>query len=247
MSLKENIEEYYDKGFTIVKDIIPPDWVEIVGAELLRLETWKNDQGIKDNDPKDFGTGHWWKGFDMATHISPLLKKYYHSELLYNLATSFLKTEEIYFYNDEIVTKYPKEPCKFMLHTDNEYGPDPVMAVNGDYRLVNFYWILDDHTPLNGPIRFQDIKEPRPTEENIWLDHGQNPPGKGWEWTYPKRGDMVVFDGNCLHYSVSNISDDIRRAWANQYTTIPVGNIPFNNKKHNIETWKGFYSDRFTI
>lgn len=247
MSFDKNVIEFYDKGFTIVENIIPENWLDEIGEEILRLERWRLESNIKDGDPKDFGNGYWWKGFDMATHVSPILKKYYESEFTYNLASAFLKTDKLYFFNDEIVTKFPFEQCKFMMHTDCEYGPIPEAAEKGEYRMVVLYWMLDDHTPDNGPIRFQNIKQPKPTEENIWLDHGDEPPGEGWEWTLPKRGDMVVFDGNTLHYSVSNNSGKLRRAWANHFTTMPIGHLPYQNKKHPLESWKWFYSHRFTL
>lgn len=244
MDLQKNIKEYYTKGFTCIKDVISNDDLDIVGNEVVYIDAdWKRNNNINLGDSKDFGNGVWWKGFDMATHISDVLKKYYESPMMYNLAKVFLKTDEFYFFNDEIVVKYENEPSKFMLHTDTEYGPQPYL----DFHHINFYWILDDFTENNGSIRFQDIREKRTTEENLWLDYGDEPPGNGWEWMYPKKGDMLVFNGKTLHYSVPNNSNTLRRAWSNQYTTIPIGHLPYENKKHKCDSWKWFYSNRFTI
>jgi hypothetical protein len=227
--LDKNIEEYYTKGFTHIKNVIPSSDYEIIGNEVVRMDAlWRHENNISNGDEKDFGNGIWWKGFDMATHLSPISKE-------------FFKSDEFYFFNDEIVIKYKQEPNKFMLHTDTEYGPQP----NLDFHHINFYWILDDFTDKNGAIRFQDIREERVTEENLWLDYEDTPPGKGWEWLYPKKGDMVVFNGRTLHYSVPNLTDGDRRAWSTQYTSIPIGNLPYENSKHKCDTWKWFFSDRF--
>jgi len=237
----KNIDEYYSKGFTHVKNVIPKSDLEIVREEVFLDGTYRTENNVSNGDEKDFGNGVWWKGFDMATHVSPILKEYYESHMMYDLSKKFFKSDEFYFFNDEIVIKYANEPNKFMLHTDAEYGPQP----NLDFHHINFYWILDDFTDKNGAIRFQDIREERVTEENLWLDHGDEPPGGGWEWLYPKKGDVVVFSGKTLHYSVPNLTNGHRRAWSCQYTSIPIGNLPYDNKKHNCDTWKWFYSDRF--
>ena len=244
MSIEKNIDEYYTKGFTHLKNIISENDCKLIGDELLRLDgDWKRQNNIKDGDLKSFGNGVWWKGFDMATHVSDVLKKYYESKMMYDLSKRFFKSDEFYFFNDEIVIKYQNEPSKFMLHTDTEYGPVPDL----NFHHINFYWIIDDFTNDNGAIRFQDIREPRVTEENIWLDYEDTPPGNGWEWLYPSRGDMIVFNGKTLHYSVPNNSNKLRRAWSNQYTSKPIGNLPYQNKKHECKTWKWFYSERFKL
>ena len=241
--IEENIKEFYQKGYTILSSIIPKEYLDIARKEVILLDLWRWDNNIEGD--KDFGNGIWWKGFDMATKFSPKLMELYKSSFMYELATSFHKTQDIYFFNDEIVTKYPNERNKFFLHTDNEFGPIPEEAQNGDYRMINFYWMLDDVGPDSGVICLQDINEPREIEECKYLDDWETPPGNKWEEAYCKAGDLLVFNGNTLHYSKTNNTDKVRRAWATQYTTKPIGNLPYLNEKHPNDKYVGFYSDKF--
>jgi len=245
MLSNKNILEYNTKGYTIIENVIPPDWLEIAKSECKRLKDWIIDNNLI-GTKKDVGTGHYWKGIEMASTLSDDLKRFYESKMHYDIATKLLETDEIYFFNDEVVTKNPKEDFPFWLHTDNEFGPDPIAAENGDYSMINLYWMLDTHTTENGPIRFQDKRCPKPTEENLWFDLSDKPPGEGWEWLYPNEGDIVAFCGNVLHYSVNNHSDKIRRCWANQYTTKSVGGY-FNNEKHPLDNFQGFHTKQFII
>ena len=242
--LEEKIDEFYEKGYCTLENIIPEDYLKIAREEVILLDLWRWDNNIEGT--KDFGNGIWWKGFDMATKFSPKLESLYKSKFMWELATSFHDSEDIYFYNDEIVTKYPKEGCSFFLHTDNEFSPDPISAEQGEYRMINFYWIMDDVHEHGGEINFQHIDAERPTEENYYLSSKDEiPPGDNWEWLYPKAGDIVVFDGNCFHYSIANSTERVRRHWANQYTSKPVGHRPYNNVKHPNPNYKYFYSDKF--
>lgn len=93
--LDKNIEEYYTKGFTHIKNVIPSSDCEIVGNEVVRMDAlWRHENNISNGDEKDFGNGIWWKGFDMATHLSSILKEYYQSHMMYNLSKEFFKSDE---------------------------------------------------------------------------------------------------------------------------------------------------------
>ena len=222
-----DLNELERTGFTIVENFLTSDELRIAKHEALKLKRWFNIYK-KDGQLKDFGTGQYWKGIEMAGVLSKPLMELYTSEKQYRLATEILGTDEIYLFNDEVVVKNPHEPFDFLIHTDNEFGPDPDAALRGDYRSVNICWMLDNITEQNGPISFLN----KETDE--------------WETPYPKEGDVVVFDGNTVHSSSYNVSDSVRRCWATVYTTKNIGYF-FNNIKWPLEHFKGFYTERFTI
>lgn len=241
--IKNNIEEYYQKGFTILKNAIPKEYLDIARKEVILLDLWRWDNNIQGD--KDFGNGIWWKGFDMATKFSPKLMEMYKSSFMYELATAFHKSKDVYFYNDEIVTKYPQERNHFFMHTDREFGPVLEDTTDGDCHLINFYWMLDYVGPDSGVICLQDINEKRTFEECRDIGDNETPPGEKWEEAYCNAGDILVFNGDTLHYSKTNRTNNVRRAWATQYTDRPIGHLPYNNKKHPNEKYVGFYSDKF--
>ena len=220
-----NLEEYKTNGYTIIQNFLTEEELSIAQYETLKLKRWFNIYK-KDGQLKNFGTGQYWKGIEMAGVLSRPLMNLYTSEKQYDLATTVLETTEIYLFNDEVVVKNPHETFDFLIHTDNEFGPDPDAALRGDYRSVNICWMLDDITEVNGPISFLNKK----TNE--------------WETPYPKKGDVVVFDGNTTHSSTHNRSDSIRRCWATVYTTKNIGYF-FNNKKWPLKHFKGFYTEKF--
>lgn len=222
-----NLDEYKRKGFTVVENFLTKEEIEIAQHETLKLKRWYNIFK-KDGQLKNFGTGKYWKGIEMAGLLSKPLMELYTTKKQYDLATRFLETDEIYLFNEEVVVKNPHETFDFLVHTDNEFGPDPHAALEGDYHSVNICWILDDFTEDNGPISFC-------SKEDNW-----------WYKPLPKKGDVVVFDGNTNHSSSLNTSEKVRRCWATVYTTKSVGNI-WNNNKWPNEHWKGFYTERFIV
>jgi len=222
---KRHLKEYKNHGFTIVENYITPEELKIAQWETLKLKRWYLIHKM-DGKPRDVGTGRYWRGLERAGDMSPKLMELYTSKKQYDTATKFLETDEIYFFNDEIVAKYPNEEFEFMIHTDNEWGPDPEAAARGDYKLVNINWILDDITSNNGPISFR-------TKKKFFAPR-------------PKAGDAVIFDGNTVHWSTKNNSKKVRRCWATQYTTKSIGHF-FNNDKHPLPQFKGFYTERFNV
>ena len=225
--MKVNLEEYKRTGYTIIKDAIPIDDLKIAQYEATKLKRWFNIFK-KDGQLKDFGTGQYWKGLEMAGVLSKPLMKLYKQKRQYDIAIQFLETPDIYFFNDEVVVKNPYESFDFLIHTDNEFGPDPEAAERGDYKTVNMCWMLDDIREKNGPMSFLN----KETNE--------------WETPYPNAGDIVAFDGNTVHSSSHNETGKIRRCWATVYSTIPMGTY-FNNKKWPLPHFKGFYNDKFEV
>ena len=120
---------------------------------------------------------------------------------MYDIATELLETDEIYLFNDQIVIKLPNEDFKFEKHTDNQYGPYNDLAEEGVFKTITSAWILDDFTIDNGPVSILN----KQTNE--------------WDIPLPKKGDMVIWDGNTLHESSINQSNKERAVWLCVYST----------------------------
>ena len=220
-----HLEEYKTYGYTVVENFLTPEELKIAQWETLKLKRWLNIYNMK-GKPRDAGTGRYWEGVECAGLLSPELMKLYTSKKQYETAKLFLETDDVYLFNDEVVVKMPQEEFEFMLHTDNDWGPDPQAAKRGDYKSVNINWMLDDMTKKNGPVKFMNKRTKR------------------FESPLPKAGDVIIFDGNVLHASQRNMSDKVRRCWATIYTNKNIGYF-FENKKYPLPLFKGFYTERF--
>ena len=147
----------------------------------------------------------------VASLSSADLFKYYTSDFMYDIATELLETDEIYLFNDQIVIKLPNEDLKFEKHTDNSWGPYNELALEGVFKTITCAWILDDFTIDNGPVSILN----KQTNE--------------WDIPLPKKGDMVIWDGNTLHESSINQSNKERAVWLCVYSTHDLTSIkPFN-------------------
>lgn len=161
----------------------------------------------------------------VASLLSPELFKYYTSDFMYDIATQLLETEDIYLFNDQIVVKLPNEDFKFEKHTDNAYGPHNELALQGVFKTITCAWVLDDFTEDNGPV---SILNKQTNEYDIPL---------------PKRGDMIIWDGNTLHESSINKSNKERAVWLCVYSTCDLMAIkPYNSTFFKN---KNFYCDKF--
>jgi hypothetical protein len=165
------------------------------------------------------------KVISVASFLSPDLFKYYTSDFMYNIATQLLETDVIHLFNDQIVIKLPNENFKFEIHSDNAYGPHNDLALKGVFKTITCAWILDDFTQENGPVSILN----RQTNE--------------WDTPLPKKGDMIIWDGDVLHQSSINKSNKERAVWLCVYSTKDLTSI----KPYNLEFFKNknFYSDRF--
>ena len=165
------------------------------------------------------------KVISVASFVSSELFKYYTSDFMYDIATELLETDTIHLFNDQIVVKLPNENFKFEIHSDNAYGPHNDLALKGEFKTITCAWILDDFTEENGPVSILN----KQTNE--------------WDTPLPKKGDMVIWDGDTLHHSSINKSNKERAVWLCVYSTHDLTSF----KPYNSEFFKNknFYSDRF--
>lgn len=213
-------EEFNKNGYIIYKNLIPKKYLE--KAQEITLSTREriiNEKLI--GKKKKYGGKVYWEGLEMASCEYDELFEMYTSDLMYDIANDLLDTDEIYLFNDQIVTKLPNDGFTFPQHCDNGYGPNPKLASEGFYKSITCCWVLDDFTENNGPVILIN------KETNIH------------ETIYPKIGDIAVWEGETLHYSNENNSNLPRRVWLQIYTTKNIMDVP-----SDID-FSGYYNQRF--
>jgi hypothetical protein len=204
------VVEFKEKGFIHLKNVIEPEVLEITRNLSIEL---KMKYMEFEGQPRKNGSGYFWKGLEMASTLDDRLYSQYTSDTMIELAKKYLEVEEPYLFNDQVVVKLSNEIFEFTPHFDNQYGIDPRAALRGDFKTINFCQILTDMPIESGPISCLNNK----TNE--------------WEIITAKAGDIIAIDGNTIHSSTLNISNNIRAIYACVYSTHPIGNFQ-----------KGFYN-----
>jgi len=199
--------------YNIVKNIIPSDVISYLQNYTLQIK-----QRIKEHEgkPKSNGSGVYWKGLDMASSCdlssneeNKKLYDIYTSKFMYDIITPYISTP--YLFNDQIVVKEPNEEFSFEPHRDNQYGPFPT---DKELLTINCMLVLDDFTEENGAISVLDDE---------------------WITLYPKIGDILMIEGNTIHSSKINLSNQPRRAYLCVYSNKSIGK--------NFQ--KGVYYEKF--
>ena len=145
---------------------------------------------------KPLGSLKYWKGLDMASEDSNMslfdkdyLKMVSTSEIYSRIAVEFL--DDVYLFNDQLVTKMPKEDFDFEPHQDGAFN------IGSEFDNLTIMIILDDFTKENGTIECYD---------------------KDWKTLYPKSGDIIILNGTTLHRSSKNKSELPRSTYILHYT-----------------------------
>ena len=193
-------ELFNRQGYIVLPQIIPIEAIDKCRDICMTIKKSIIENNLLDTS-KNFGFQNYWRGVDMASFLSTDLFKYYTSDFMYNIATELLDTDEVHLFNDQIVVKLPHEDFEFEEHTDNQYGPNNELAKLNGFKTITCAWILDDFTHENGPISI--------------LNNETNQ----WDTPLPKRGDIVVWNGNTLHKSSINKTNKERVVWVCVYST----------------------------
>ena len=219
-----DIQKFKEQGYLIIPKCIPKDDIDKCKDVCLSIKHLVVDNNLE-GTKKSFGVEKYWKGMDMASFLSADLFRYYTSDFMYDIAKELLETDTIYLFNDQIVVKLPNEDFQFEPHTDNELGPNPELAKIDKFKTITCAWILDDFTIDNGPVSILNKK----TNE--------------WDTPLPKKGDIIVWNGNTLHKSSINTSNKERVVWLCVYSTDNLLKMDFDKSK----SFKNFYDIKFEV
>ena len=111
-----------DFDFEIIEGILPDDLI----TELREIcIEYKNQTLNVLGKSKKYGSGHHWRGIDMASKFprgeyNRELYSIYTSALLHELIRRYLSP--VYLFNNQIVVKLPHEEFEFPKHKDNQYN-----------------------------------------------------------------------------------------------------------------------------
>lgn len=217
------LETFKSKGFIHLRSVLDKDLLKYTRDLAVEMK-YKYASSV--GQLREWGTGVFWSGYEMASKLDERLYDSYTSPFMYELSSLLLETKEPYLFNDQIVVKLPGEGFAFEAHYDNQYGPDPTAAAEGKYKTVNISWILDDMPSETGPLICRN-----------------NQTGE-YEELVAKAGDVVAIEGNTLHGSNLNTSNNIRGLYACVYSTHPIGDF-HNNPNYLYPHFKGFYNEKF--
>ena len=217
MENKLNVELFDKQGYLHMKDVIPSSALSECRKKCINLKKKYID---KLGEPRKWGTGKIWRGLEMVSKLDEELIAFYLHPFMQQIAAPLFKSSQLYCFNDQVVVKLPGENFGFEEHNDNQYGPNPLAAAKGEFKTINFMWILTNQTKESGPISCQNVE----TGE--------------WEEIIAQAGDLIIVEGNTVHRSSQNISDKVRAVYACVYSDKPIGNIDpiFNNDSVLVNT-----------
>ena len=218
--MKLNIDKFDAQGYLHLEDVIPEQPLRVARRDCINL---KKEYINKLGEPRDSGTGVVWRGLEMASMLNENLLTCYVHPFMEQIATSFFKTPHLCLFNDQAVVKLPGEDFAFPEHYDNQYSPDLEGVKNGEFRTINFMWVLTNCEADSGPIEV--------------LNNNTNE----WDTIIAKAGDMIVIDGNTLHRSGHNKTNKIRAMYACVYSTKRIGKT-YKNEDHPLPNFKYFYN-----
>ena len=204
MENKLNVELFNKQGYLHIKDVIPSSALSACRQVCIEL---KKKYVKKLGEPRKWGTGKVWRGLEMASKLDEKLIAFYLHPFMQQIVAPLFGTAEIYCFNDQVVVKLPGEDFGFNEHNDNQYGPNPLAAAKGEFKTINFMWVLTNQTKESGPISCQNVE----TGE--------------WEEIIAQAGDLIAIDGNTVHRSSQNTSEKVRAIYACVYSNKPIGNI----------------------
>ena len=133
--MKLNNKVFKKQGYIHLNDVIPHTQLKIARREAINL---KRDKISELGKPRNNGTGTWWRGIEMAGTLNEELYMCYLHPIMQQIVPVFMETADLFLFNDQVVVKLPNEEFSFPEHFDNQYGPDPEGALNGDFKTINF-------------------------------------------------------------------------------------------------------------
>ena len=196
--MKINKKVFDKQGYLLIKNIIPSDTLATTRKLAINL---KKDKISEIGKPREWGTGTYWRGLEMASKLEKRLLSSYLHPFMRKVVPKLFDTKQIYLFNDQVVVKMPDEELKFDEHYDNQYGPDPEGALNGDFQTINFMWALTSSTKESGALEMK------------------NKETGNWDLVETKAGDIIALDGNTYHRSGYNKTDRIRAMYACIYSS----------------------------
>lgn len=212
--------QYNEDGYCVLPDVVPPDVIETLIAEVDRLER------VGENRLRGMREGRAFIAradeITFTTHIvrnSPFARRFYTSELFCDIVFDIIGPD-VRLYWDQAVYKKPFSPQPFPWHQDNGY------TFVEPQQYLTCWVALSDSDESNGGLQMVPGVHTLGTVQHRrtplgYVCYEQTPPSARSLTT--KAGTIVCMAGTTPHQTGPNSTGEIRRALVAQF--VPDGAV----------------------
>lgn len=219
---KEQLNQYNEQGFCILRNVIPPDLIERLRVECQRFIKEKDDEMDEKGVEVD-EINHKGKRYFIALRFKDSKTM---QDLIFGnemeVITKKILGNEAYLFLEQFVVKAADKGMTFSWHQDSGY-------LDFEHKPYLSIWCpLDDVNEENGTVYLLPYKDAGIKER---IDHvlqegtndkvgyfGENPGVPA----VLKAGDVALFSSTCFHRSGANNTDKSRRVLLIQYSSEPI-------------------------
>jgi ectoine hydroxylase-related dioxygenase (phytanoyl-CoA dioxygenase family) len=225
----QQADQFDRDGYVVIEDLVDPDTLERVTAEIDRYEA-KVDAYLKTQPDERVSIAES-GALTVTIHIaqrSPILKELVTSPQLTDLCADLLGPD-VNLYWDQAVYKKPEKPRRVPWHQDNGY------TYIEPQQYLTIWLALTDATPDNGCPVVAPGLHTHGTLHHYYVDPlgyecFEQPPRQ--ERAPVRAGGAVVFSSLMPHLTGPNTTDAVRKAYivqyapAGAYTRTEQGDVP---------------------
>lgn len=228
MITEQHREEYFEKGYTVLHDVIDETQLQKLREDCAYFVGYI-DASMKARDREVYGITHRGKRYFIAGRWRqrPRMAEFLFSSLMADVTRAFLG-DEVMLFNEQWVVKGPDQGMKFAWHQDSGYVHyrDPG---NTHEPYLTCWCALDDMSEENGTIFV--LPHTELDTYNTVLPHEVEPGtndlvgyrgDKKGEAVEISAGSIAVFSSTILHSSGANTTQDWRRVYLTQYSKAPI-------------------------
>ncbi len=212
-------QKYKEDGYFILHEIIPQDVLDVLRKECDTLIEAQNkemeEKGVTELELSRKNSRYF---VFLSYKERPRLGEFIFSDLMEEICKATIGNDAYLFWEQFVVKGLDKKGAEFTWHQDSGYVDNPHKPY------VNCWIPLDDVSEENGTISLLSYKLAGTKEkiEHKQLEDSKDRIGydgseKG-ETVVAKAGSIAVFSSTVLHRSGPNNTDNMRRAWAIQYS-----------------------------
>lgn len=237
MVTPEQVQQYHDQGFCVLKNVIPHAILENLRAECGHyVDVMHEEMDRKGTDT--LGISHRNSRYFISRRglESAKLSEFLFSDLMAQV-TQALLGPNVYLFNEQFVVKSAEKGMKFAWHQDGGY----VMAHGGvpHTPYLSCWCPLDDATIENGTVYILPFDRAGTREiqthvreegTNDQVGYFGNDPGEPVE---APAGSIVAFTSATFHRSGPNTTDKMRRVYLTQYSSEPLRKLA----DHSLWGW----------
>jgi len=218
----EQVNQFQEDGFCIVKNVIPQELIERLRGECQRFIKEKDDEMDRKGVEVD-EINHKGKRYFIALRYkdSKTMQDLIFGEEMEQITRKILG-DDVFLFLEQYVVKAADKGMTFSWHQDSGY-------LDFEHKPYLSIWCpLDDVTEENGTVYLLSYKDAG-TEKRInhVLQEGTNDK-IGYFGENPgipavlKAGDVALFSSTCFHRSGSNTTNKSRRVLLIQYSAEPI-------------------------